>query len=90
MRTVLKEPGWAEEILPMPRELRLVKPKEKYYNKEKKAYIMGPDAEWDDVPRAEMYGEHYFDDLKRAEKMLGQLIREDEEDLICDYIVDVG
>lgn len=87
---VLKEPERAEEILPMPKNLRLVKPKEEYYDKEKDAYIMEADAEWEDVQREEMYNKHYFENLRRAKDLLERLIREDDGDLICKYIVDVG
>ena len=90
VKKVLKEPRRAEEILPMPKDLRLVKPKEKYYNKEKDAYIVGSDTEWDDVLREEMYDEYYFESLRRAERLLERLIREDDEDLISEYIVNVG
>ena len=39
------------------------------------------------------YDEYYFESLKRAEELLEQLIREDEEnktDLCYDYILDIG
>lgn len=90
VKKVLKEPERAEEILPMPKDLKLVKPKEETYDEERKGYVTYSEDDWEYVSREEMYDEYYFESLRRAEKLLEQLTREDEGDLICEYVVDVG
>ena len=90
VRRVLVEPERAEEILPMPKNLRLLRPKEECYDEERGVYVTRSMDDNEDVPREEMYNEYYFESLKWAEKLLEQLIAEDGGDLIWDYIVDVG
>ena len=86
----LKNPELAKEIMPMPKDLKLVRAKESCFDREKGVYAISSEDDTEYVPREEMYDEWYFDSLKRAKELLEQLIAEDDGDLISDYILDVG
>ena len=90
VRKVLTKPELAEKVLPMPKDLKLVRPKKETFDKKKNAYVTCSENDWEYVSREEMYGDGYFEDLRWAEKLLEQLVKEDGGDLICEYIVDVG
>ena len=86
----LENPKRAKEIMPMPKNLKLMRIKEECFDKEINMYVARSDDDWEYVPREEMYDEYYLDSLKHAKKMLEQMIAEDGGDLISDYILDVG
>ena len=90
IRKVLVKPELAEKVLPMPKDLKLVRPKKETFDEKENMYVTSSEDDWENVPREEMYDDSYFEDLRWAEKQLEKLIKEDSEDLICDYIVDVG
>ena len=93
VKKALAEPERAKEIMPMPKKLKLCKPVEGTYEDHGDSYSITADTKWENVPRDEMYDEYYFESLRRAEELLEQLVREDEEnktDLYYDYILDIG
>ena len=87
---VLNNHKLAKKLLPVPNNLKLVRPKQRCYDKELKAYVTKTGEDLEKVPRAEMYYEWYFEDLERASGILKKIISEDNDDLISGYIVDVG
>ena len=89
VRKVLAEPEKASKILPMPRELKLLKPKETCFDEKTGRYVIKSEDDLESVPREEMYDEYYFEILKRAKGLLEQIIREDEGDLVGEYIIEV-
>lgn len=89
VKKVLKDPTLAEKVLPMPKDLKLVRPRKETLDAVKNIYVAGDEDDWEDVPRNEMYNEYYFETLKRAEEIIEQLIREDGGDLISDYILQI-
>lgn len=86
----LASPERAREVMPMPKGLKLVRAKESCFDKEKGVYVINSKNDTEYVPREEMYDEYYFDSLRRAKKLLEQLVTEGGEDLISDYILDIG
>lgn len=86
----LANPERAKEIMPMPKDLKLVRAKESCFDEEKGVYVISSEDDTEYVPREEMYDEYYFDSLRRAKELLEKLIAEDGGDLISDYILDIG
>ena len=90
IKQVLENPELAEKILPMPHNLELVRQKVPRINPKTGNYIVKAGDEWEKVPREEMYDEYYFETLKRAKELLEQLIAGDNNELVSEYLVDIG
>lgn len=72
---VLARPELARKVLPYPRGFAL---------------MTMEGNKWRRLTTEELYGEGYFDDLRRAKVLLEQLVAEQDEEVNFDYTLDVG